>query len=75
LPWFGETLQPTGSPFTRAIQLIVIPLVFSGSIAGVRTRLPDRVAVVAFGWFNMASAFAVLVERRLTKPEIPNPFR
>jgi hypothetical protein len=38
-------------------------------------RQTDRMAVVAFSRFYTASAFAVLVERRLTEPDIPPPFR
>jgi DAACS family dicarboxylate/amino acid:cation (Na+ or H+) symporter len=65
-PSFGRTLQPVGTAFVQAIQMIVIPLVFSAVTLGVcrmgeNTRQLGRVAVVAFGWFYLASLLAVLV--------------
>ena len=65
-PSVGKTLQPIGTAFIQAIQMIVIPLVFSAVTLGVyrmgeNARQLGRVAVVAFGWFYTASLFAVLV--------------
>jgi len=48
-PSFGRTLQPVGTAFVQAIQMIVIPLVFSAVTLGVcrmgeNTRQLGRVA-------------------------------
>ena len=65
-PSIGKTLQPIGTAFIQAIQMIVIPLIFSAVTLGVyrmgeNTRQLGRVAIVAFAWFYIATLFAVLV--------------
>ena len=65
-PAVGKTLQPIGTAFIQAIQMIVIPLIFSSVTLGVyrmgeNARQLGRVAVVAFVWFYLATLFAVLV--------------
>ena len=65
-PSIGKTLQPIGTAFIQAIQMIVIPLIFSAVTLGVyrmgeNTRLLGRVAIIAFVWFYVATLFAVLV--------------
>ncbi len=65
-PSIGKTLQPIGTAFIQAIQMIVIPLIFSAVTLGVyrmgeNTRLLGRVAIIAFVWFYIATLFAVLV--------------
>ena len=65
-PSLGQTLQPIGTAFIQAIQVIVIPLIFSAVTLGMyrmgeNMRQLGRVAVVAFVWFYMATLFAVLV--------------
>ena len=65
-PGVGKTLQPIGAAFIQAIQMIVIPLIFSAVTLGVwrmgeNARQLGRVAVVAFVWFYLASFFAVLI--------------
>ena len=65
-PAFGSGLQPIGTAFIHAIQMIVIPLIFSAVTLGVcrmgeNTRQLGRVAVIAFIWFYIATLFAVLV--------------
>jgi DAACS family dicarboxylate/amino acid:cation (Na+ or H+) symporter len=65
-PGVGKTLQPIGTAFIQAIQMIVIPLIFSAVTLGVwrmgeNARQLGRVAIVAFIWFYVASFFAVLV--------------
>lgn len=65
-PSLGKTLQPIGTAFIQAIQMIVIPLIFSAVTLGVyrmgeNARQLGRVALVSFGWFYTASLFAVLV--------------
>jgi len=64
-PGLGKTLQPIGTAFIQAIQMIVIPLIFTAVTLGVwrmgeNARQLGRVAVVAFVWFYVASLFAVL---------------
>jgi dicarboxylate/amino acid:cation (Na+ or H+) symporter, DAACS family len=65
-PSIGKTLQPIGTAFIQAIQMIVIPLIFSAVTLGVyrmgaNARQLGRVAIVAFVWFYIATLFAVLV--------------
>jgi dicarboxylate/amino acid:cation (Na+ or H+) symporter, DAACS family len=65
-PATGKELQPVGTAFIQAIQMIVIPLIFSAVTLGVYrmgedTRQLGRVAVVAFIWFYIATLFAVLI--------------
>jgi dicarboxylate/amino acid:cation (Na+ or H+) symporter, DAACS family len=65
-PSVGKALQPIGTAFIQAIQMIVIPLIFSAVTLGVYRMGEDaaqlgRVAVVAFVWFYIATLFAVLV--------------
>ncbi len=65
-PSLGSKLQPLGTAFIQAIQMIVIPLIFSAVTLGVcrmgeNARQLGRVAVVAFVWFYVATLFAVLV--------------
>ena len=65
-PGLGKTLQPIGTAFIQAIQMIVIPLIFTAVTLGVwrmgeNARQLGRVAVIAFVWFYLASLFAVLV--------------
>ncbi len=65
-PGFGKMLQPIGTAFIQAFQMIVIPLIFSAVTLGVwrmgeNARQLGRVAIVAFVWFYVASFFAVLV--------------
>ncbi|MDR3537496.1 MAG: dicarboxylate/amino acid:cation symporter [Acetobacteraceae bacterium] len=65
-PSIGKTLQPIGTAFIQAIQMIVIPLIFSAVTLGVyrmgeNGRQLGRVAIVAFGWFYLATLFAVLI--------------
>lgn len=65
-PSAGKALQPIGTAFIQAIQMIVIPLIFSAVALGVyrmgeNTRQLGRVAVVAFAWFYIATLFAVLI--------------
>ena len=65
-PGVGTALQPIGTAFIQAIQMIVIPLIFSAVTLGVwrmgeNARQLGRVAVVAFIWFYVASFFAILV--------------
>lgn len=65
-PSLGAKLQPIGTAFIQAIQMIVIPLIFSAVTLGVcrmgeNARQLGRVAVVAFVWFYVATLFAVLV--------------
>jgi DAACS family dicarboxylate/amino acid:cation (Na+ or H+) symporter len=65
-PSIGKTLQPIGAAFIQAIQMIVIPLIFSAVTLGVyrmgaNARQLGRVAIVAFVWFYIATLFAVLV--------------
>lgn len=65
-PGLGKSLQPIGTAFIQAIQMIVIPLIFSAVTLGVwrmgeNARQLGRVAIVAFVWFYVASFFAVLV--------------
>jgi dicarboxylate/amino acid:cation (Na+ or H+) symporter, DAACS family len=65
-PSVGKTLQPVGTAFIQAVQMIVIPLIFSAVTLGVHrmgenARQLGRVAVVAFGWFYFATLLAVLV--------------
>ena len=66
-PSLGKTLQPIGTAFIQAIQMIVIPLIFSAVTLGVYRMGENagqlgRVAVIAFVWFYIATLFAVLVE-------------
>ncbi len=65
-PSLGSKLQPFGTAFIQAVQMIVIPLIFSSVTPGVcrmgeNARQLGRVAVVAFVWFYVATLFAVLV--------------
>jgi DAACS family dicarboxylate/amino acid:cation (Na+ or H+) symporter len=65
-PSVGKTLQPVGTAFIQAVQMIVIPLIFSAVTLGVyrmgeNARQLGRVAVISFGWFYIASIFAILV--------------
>jgi DAACS family dicarboxylate/amino acid:cation (Na+ or H+) symporter len=65
-PNAGKALQPIGTAFIQAIQMIVIPLIFSAVTLGVyrmgeNARELGRVAVVAFVWFYVATLFAVLI--------------
>jgi DAACS family dicarboxylate/amino acid:cation (Na+ or H+) symporter len=65
-PGFGKTLQPLGTAFIQAIQMIVIPLIFTAVTLGVwrmgqNARQLGRVAIIAFVWFYVASLFAILV--------------
>jgi dicarboxylate/amino acid:cation (Na+ or H+) symporter, DAACS family len=65
-PGVGSVLQPVGTAFIQAIQMIVIPLIFSAVTLGVwrmgeNARQLGRVAIVAFVWFYVASFFAILV--------------
>jgi len=65
-PRLGRSLQPIGTAFIQAIQMIVIPLIFSAVTLGVyrmgqNARQLGRVAIVAFVWFYVATLFAVLV--------------
>ena len=65
-PSVGKSLQPIGTAFIQAIQMIVIPLIFAAVTLGVyrmgeNARQLGRVAVVAFVWFYVATLFAVLV--------------
>jgi DAACS family dicarboxylate/amino acid:cation (Na+ or H+) symporter len=65
-PSFGKTLQPVGTAFIQAVQMIVIPLIFSAVTLGVHrmgenARQLGRVAIVAFGWFYVATLLAVLI--------------
>lgn len=65
-PSLGKTLQPIGTAFIQAIQVIVIPLIFSAVTLGIyrmgeNMRQLGRFAVVAFAWFYIATLFAVLV--------------
>ena len=65
-PSFGKTLQPVGTAFIQAVQMIVIPLIFSAVTLGVHrmgesARQLGRVAIVAFGWFYLATLLAVLI--------------
>jgi dicarboxylate/amino acid:cation (Na+ or H+) symporter, DAACS family len=65
-PSVGKTLQPVGTAFIQAVQMIVIPLIFSAVTLGIHrmgenARQLGRVAVVAFGWFYFATLLAVLV--------------
>ena len=65
-PSLGRHLQPIGTAFIQAIQMIVIPLIFSAVTLGVyrmgeNARQLGRVAVIAFVWFYLASFFAILV--------------
>jgi dicarboxylate/amino acid:cation (Na+ or H+) symporter, DAACS family len=65
-PGLGKHLQPIGTAFIQAIQMIVIPLIFSAVTLGVyrmgeNARQLGRVAVIAFVWFYLASFFAIVV--------------
>jgi DAACS family dicarboxylate/amino acid:cation (Na+ or H+) symporter len=65
-PALGSKLQPIGTAFIQAIQMIVIPLIFSAVTLGVcrmgeNARQLGRVAVISFVWFYVATLFAVLV--------------
>ena len=65
-PGLGRHLQPIGTAFIEAIQMIVIPLIFSAVTLGVyrmgeNARVLGRVAVIAFVWFYLASFFAIVV--------------
>ena len=65
-PSLGQTLQPIGTAFIQAIQMIVIPLIVSAVTLGVyrmgeNARQLGRVAIIAFAWFYIATLFAVLI--------------
>ena len=65
-PDAGRALQPIGTAFVQAVQMIVIPLIFSAVTLGVYRMGQDakqlgRVAVIALVWFYVATLFAVLV--------------
>jgi DAACS family dicarboxylate/amino acid:cation (Na+ or H+) symporter len=65
-PGLGKSLQPIGGAFIQAIQMIVIPVIFSAVTLGVwrmgeNLRQLGRVAVIAFVWFYLASLFAILI--------------
>ena len=65
-PFFGSALQPIGTAFVQAIRMVVIPLVFSAVTLGASRLAGDakqlgRAALVAFGWFYLASAVSIVV--------------
>ena len=65
-PGLGKALQPFGTAFIQAIQMIVIPLIFTAVTLGVwrmgeNARQLGRVAIISFVWFYVASLFAILV--------------
>ncbi len=65
-PEFGQKLQWVGTVFIRAVQMIVIPVVFSAVTLGIcrmggDIRKLGRVALVSFGWFYGATLISILV--------------
>ncbi|KAA0123451.1 dicarboxylate/amino acid:cation symporter [Methylobacterium sp. P1-11] len=65
-PDLGAALQPVGTAFIDAIRMVVIPLVFCAVTLGA-SRIADdasrlgRTALVAFGWFYLASAASIAI--------------
>jgi dicarboxylate/amino acid:cation (Na+ or H+) symporter, DAACS family len=65
-PSIGAAVQPIGTAFIEAIRMVVIPLVFCAvtlggiKMAGEATRF-GRVALVAFGWFYLASGTSIAI--------------
>lgn len=65
-PTFGVKLQWVGTAFIQAVQMIVIPIVFSAVTLGVCRMGADikrlgRVAILSFGWFYLATLIAIVV--------------
>jgi len=75
-PSFGATLQPIGTAFIKAIKMLVMPLVFSAVTLGIYKMGADikqlgRLALIAFGWFYLATAISVILG--ITMNEIFHP--
>jgi DAACS family dicarboxylate/amino acid:cation (Na+ or H+) symporter len=65
-PDLGAALQPVGAAFIDAIRMVVIPLVFCAVTLGASRMADDasrlgRTALVAFGWFYLASAASIAI--------------
>ncbi|WP_379137784.1 dicarboxylate/amino acid:cation symporter [Methylobacterium sp. ID0610] len=65
-PDLGAALQPIGTAFIEAIRMVVIPLVFCAVTLGASRMADDagrlgRTALVAFGWFYLASAASIAI--------------
>jgi dicarboxylate/amino acid:cation (Na+ or H+) symporter, DAACS family len=65
-PTVGRDLEPFGLAFVAAVKMVVIPLVFCAVALGTLRMGLDaprlgRVALVAFGWFYIAAAIAILL--------------
>ncbi len=65
-PGFGIRLQWVGTAFIQAVQMIVIPIVFSAVTLGICRMGSDirklgRIALFSFGWFYLATLIAILV--------------
>lgn len=65
-PSIAVKLQPLGTAFTKAVQMVVIPLVFSAVTLGIyrmgtNLRRLGRVVIVAFAWFYLATVVLALL--------------
>jgi DAACS family dicarboxylate/amino acid:cation (Na+ or H+) symporter len=65
-PELGAKLQPIGTAFIEAIKMVVIPIVFSVVTLGVYKMGTDikqlgRVALIAFGWFYLATLILIVI--------------
>jgi DAACS family dicarboxylate/amino acid:cation (Na+ or H+) symporter len=65
-PGLGAKLQPIGTAFIEAIKMVVIPIVFSVVTLGVYKMGADikqlgRVALIAFGWFYLATLILIVI--------------
>ena len=65
-PAAGAAMQPLGTAFVAAVKMVVIPLVFCAVALGSMKMGHDaprlgRVALIAFGWFYLASSVAIVI--------------
>lgn len=65
-PSLAAKLQPVGTAFIEAIKMIVIPLIVASVTLGTYKMGADlrqlgRVAVIAFGWFYIATLCAIVI--------------
>src|ERR1700688_5127518 len=65
-PAAGAAMQPLGVAFVAAVKMVVIPLVFCAVALGSMKMGHDaprlgRVALIAFGWFYLASSVAIVI--------------
>lgn len=65
-PGFGKSLEPLGLAFVQAIKMVVVPLIFSTITLGVykmgrNVQELGRIALIAFGWFMLATLLSALI--------------